>query len=374
MKFNSDNSNNTKKKFDKSTNFWKKEISILGNRFSDKKKEAFYEELSVLLHSGIDLKRSLEILKESTNKEIESKFYDDTIYSITEGRNFAAALNKTKKFSIYEIKSIEIGENTGTTSKILKELSGYYENRNKQKREIITAISYPIIVLATAVIVIFFMLNYVVPMFKDIFNQNNLELPFLTRLIISFSDLMRIHFLKILFFLIALFLTAYFIRNKFWFKIVKDKMILNIPFFGGYVRKIKLTRLMQNLSLQTNAKIPLSSALNSVSELINFYPLTQNLKQIEEDIIKGKSISESFGKHKIFDLKIIAFLKVAEETNKTDYVFQNLYEQYALESDHYAKNIANYLNPLLTLLVGFIVAVILIGMYLPMFKLSSVIG
>lgn len=108
--------------------------------------------------------------------------------------------------------------------------------------------------------------------------------------------------------------------------------------------------------------------------MVDFYPLQNSLGQIENDILMGEKLSVSFSKHEIFDKKIIALLKVAEETNQTEYIFQRLYDQYSNEVEYQSKTITNVLNPLLTLMVGFIVGVILIAMYLPMFKLSSVIG
>ncbi len=111
-----------------------------------------------------------------------------------------------------------------------------------------------------------------------------------------------------------------------------------------------------------------------VRKMVDFYPLQNSLKQVEADILMGERMSFSFHKHKIFDKKIIALLKVAEETNQTEFIFQRLYDQYSKDVEYQSQTITNVLNPLLTLMVGFIVGVILIAMYLPMFKLSSVIG
>lgn len=128
------------------------------------------------------------------------------------------------------------------------------------------------------------------------------------------------------------------------------------------------------MMLLTNSKIPVINGLGMVRKMVDFYPLQHSLKEIEEEILRGERMSSSFGKHKIYDKKIIALLKVAEETNQTEFIFQRLYDQYSKEVEYQSKAITNILNPLLTLMVGFIVGVILIAMYLPMFKLSSVIG
>ena len=91
-------------------------------------------------------------------------------------------------------------------------------------------------------------------------------------------------------------------------------------------------------------------------------------------MVRGAKLSESFREHSIFDTRIITLLKVAEETNQTEFIFEKLYEQYSKELDYKSKQFANLLNPLLTILIGAIVGIVLIAMYLPMFKLSSVIG
>ena len=98
------------------------------------------------------------------------------------------------------------------------------------------------------------------------------------------------------------------------------------------------------------------------------------IKRINENVVKGAKLSASFREHAIFDTRIITLLKVAEETNQTEFIFEKLYEQYSKELDYKSKQFANLLNPLLTILIGAIVGIVLIAMYLPMFKLSSVIG
>lgn len=355
-------------------NFLKKEITLFGKSFSNKKKEHFYTELSVLLRSGITLKQALDIILESqsANKDMEliKKINED----ILRGNSFAETLKKDGSFTPYEFHAIQIGEQTGKLPQVTSDLGNYYRRRNEQKREIISSLTYPVIVLVSAFIVVLFMLNYVVPMFEDIFKQNQVNLPFLTQLIVYASHVLENYgFLIFLFFALVLVLIK-LLKNKIWFKKYYGSFLLRLPILGKYTKKIYLVRFTQSMMLLTNSRIPVLNGLGMVREMINFFPLQKSLEDIEDNILQGEKMSTSFGKHSFFSKKFVALLKIAEETNQTEFIFQKLYDQYSRETEQEAKTITNILNPLLTLMVGFIVGVILIAMYLPMFKLSSVIG
>jgi len=352
----------------------KKEINFFGNSFSNRKKEQFYSELSVLLKSGVNLKHSLDIIIESQNKQKDIDLIKNLTNSILQGQSFATALENDNNFTANEFHAIKIGEQTGQLAFVTNDLSDYYKKKNEQKRQIISSLTYPIIVLITAFIVVFFMLKYVVPMFEDIFKQNKVELPFLTKVIIKFSHLIETYGLLIMVVIIIVILGWNFFKNKQWVKKNSGILVLYLPVIGPFVKKTYLTQFIHTMMLLTNSKVPIINGLNMVEKMVDFYPLQNSLRQIEADILRGERMSSSFGKHKIFDKKIIALLKVAEETNQTEFIFQRLYEQYSKEVEYQSQTITNVLNPILTLMVGLIVGVILIAMYLPMFKLSSVIG
>ena len=108
--------------------------------------------------------------------------------------------------------------------------------------------------------------------------------------------------------------------------------------------------------------------------MIDFYPLSRALSKIESEVLTGQSLHKAFRSNPFFEKKMVALLKVAEETNQTEYVFQKLYEQYRDDLVYKSGQLSNILNPVLTLFVGIVVGIILLAMYLPMFQLSSLIG
>lgn len=351
-----------------------KEISLFGNSFNNKKKEQWYSELHVLLKSGIDLKSGLELLSETQKKEKDQKLMTSMLGQLIEGSSFSDIIKKDKNFTDYEYYAIKIGEQTGQLAQIVLELSEFYSRKNDLRREIVSALTYPIIVLCTALIVIAFMLKFVVPMFVDIFKQNNVELPGITKAIIRFSGFVSNNGLFMLVCLAASIGGYLFISKKKWYHKIIGGLQLKIPIIGNYFRKIYMAQFTQALSLLTSAKVPMVDSIDLVKNMINFYPLQQGLEKTNQSVIAGDKLSASFAKSPIFDKKMIAMVRVAEETNQTEYIFQKLNEQYNQQVKYQSQVISNVLNPILTILVGVIVGVILVAMYLPMFRLSSVIG
>ena len=180
----------------------KKEIILFDKGFSNKKKQAFYMEMAVLLKAGITIKESLGLVIVSAKKK-DKDMLEMVLQKVVSGLPFSKALFETKQFSEYEYHSLRIGEETGTTPRVCLELGTFYTRKNEQRRIVLAALTYPAIVLSTAVFVVLFMLNYVVPMFQDIFKQNKMELPFLTRIIVKASAFTQSYGWLLILFIIA---------------------------------------------------------------------------------------------------------------------------------------------------------------------------
>lgn len=367
------NKKRTSKSFDIDT-LLKKEITFFGNSFSNKKKEAFYIQLSVLLDAGLTLKDALVLSVEEQKKEADKKVLSAIVDELIEGKSFSESIHEQKEFSEYEYYSLRIGEETGTLQKISKELGDFFKRKNEQKRTITSALSYPIVVLFTAFLAIFFMLQFVVPMFADIFKQNKVELPWITKTILAASDNFKQYYWVGILIILTIFTLTRVYKKKLWYKKIMSIIGLKIPFVGEFVRKVRIAQFTQAITLLTSAKVPLLNGIQLTKKMVDYYPLQMALVNIEQDILKGKSLHESLKPHKVFDSKMISLIKVAEETNQNETIFQRLTDQYNQEIEYKSKMISSTVEPFIILILGGIVAIILIAMYLPMFKLSTVIG
>ena len=352
----------------------KKEITLFQKPFSNKKKEAFYTELAVLLNAGISLKDTLSLITQEFKNKKDTVLFSTIIDDIVKGSSFSDAISNSKDFTEYEYYSIKIGEETGTLQKVTKELGLFFKRRNEQKRNIINALTYPVVILTTALLAVLFMLKFVVPMFADIFKQNNVELPWITKVIMSFSDGFQKYFGVFMLIVIALLIFKKAITKKEWYQKFSSSFVLKIPFVGELVRKMYMAQFTQATALLTSAKVPMLNSIQLTYNMIPFYPLKEGLKQVEKQILAGKSLSESLKLQSIFDAKMVSLIKVADETNQNEFIFQRLTEQYNDEIQHKSKMLSTIIEPLIIIVLGAIVGVILIAMYLPMFKLSTVMG
>ncbi|HBH49502.1 MAG TPA: type II secretion system F family protein [Bacteroidales bacterium] len=351
--------------------FLNRDISIGSKSLGDKRKERFYSELSVLINSGIDLASTLDIVVKQEKHKKTQDTYTGILDDLIKGDSFSTCLKKAGVFSNYEYYSIMIGEESGTLPKILEELSDYYKTRLKQRRQITSALTYPILVITVALGAVIFMLNVIVPMFAGVFQRFGGDLPPITQKIMGASEYFSKNFLLLLT-IIGVFigLTIYLKRFEVYRKI-STALLLRLPIFGLLTRKIYLSRFCSTLQLLVSSQAPIIEALSLINKMIRFYPLNVALEGIQDGLAHGKSLNESMQPYKIFDIQLVSLVKVGEETGKLEHILQRLYEQYTDDIQYRTAQLGSLLEPLLIIGVGILVMIILIAMYLPLFQLST---
>lgn len=359
--------------FDRIGELLNKDFQLRSNNLKTEHKQSFYNELSVLLNSGIDIKSALELIIDEISDLKFKLILADLKNNIVNGQSMSSAIRHHTQFTPYEFYSIEIGEEVGRLPEVLLELSNYFKNILKQKRQIITVLTYPIIVLCTSFGAIFFMLKFVVPMFSTIFQRFGSELPLITRIVLRASDYFSQYFLLILVLITSFLVFLWKIRQKEYFRKVSSAFILNIPLLGDLVRKIYIIRFCNSLSLLISSKVPLVRSIELVAKMISFYPIENSLQVILKNIIKGDSFHESLKKHSFYPSRMIYLIKAGEDVNKLDYFLTQLSTQYSEEVDYKTTVIGNLIEPFIIIFLGLIVGLILIAMYLPLFKIGSAI-
>lgn len=352
-----------------------KDISIgFGNTINDKFKENFYAELSLLLSEGIDIKSSLTIIVEETENNKISDQLADIKELIINGEKLADAIKTNPSFTNYEFYSIAIGEESGKLIEVMKELSIYFQRKVKLKRQLSGALIYPAIVLLVAFGAVTFMLNFVVPMFSEVFKRFKGDLPYITKLIIESSAFFKSYFLMFLFILLSLILGIYTQRKKDWFRAYTSQALLHLPVFGELIRKIYLARFCQSLALLLRSHVSIIKSLDLVKNMIDFHPIESTIEPIKSSILKGESLHCSLMSFAIYNRKMVNMIKVAEDVNKLDEMLAKISIQLSEETEHQIEIFNKLLEPILILLLGAIVGTILVAMYLPLFQLGSQIG
>lgn len=361
-------------KKERKSSILEREITVFGKSFSNKKKEDFYTELSVLLKAGVTLKESLHLIEEGQKKEKQKALFNHLGESLLSGSSFSEAIKDKKEFTEYEYYSLKIGEESGTLTTITNELGSFFAKKNEQQRNLVNALTYPVIILVTAILVVIFMLRLVVPMFQDIFKQNNVELPWITRFIVAVSDFIKDYGWWMMLLIIGLLLLRKVLFGNDWFKKKMDYFLMRVPYLGNFLKAVYLAQFTRAISLLTASKVPVLNSIELAGKMIDFYPLRDALDSVSGKILQGESLSNSLKGNRVFNNKMISMVKVAEETNQTEFMFERLNQQYSVEVQQKSKLLSTLLEPIIILIVGACVGVILVAMYLPMFKLGSVLG
>ncbi|RQO69382.1 type II secretion system F family protein [Pedobacter sp. KBW06] len=351
--------------------FLNKDISFGSNQVSDKKKESLYVELSTLLLSGIDLRTALELILVDQEQAKDKVLFEGISAKILSGLALSEALKETGKFSDYEFYSIRIGEETGRLGEVLTDLSKYYKSKIQQRRKIVSAVTYPVIVLLSSLGAVFFMIKFVVPMFADVFLRFGGKLPWITAAIISFSNWFDRYFSLFLLFIVGVAVVYFLKRRSEWFRKISSGLLLKIPVLGDIVRKIYLARFANTMRLLVSTDTPLLRSIALVRQMISYYPIESSLLKVEQDILQGESLHKSLASFPFYPAKMIQLIKVGEEVNRMDYFFEKIASQYTEEVEYRTNTISSLLEPLIIIFLGLVVGVILIAMYLPMFQMSN---
>lgn len=339
------------------------------------RKEMLFSELHSLLEAGLDFTRSFRLLTESESDAKTKQLLQELYAYVVEGHYLWESLRQSSRFTALDYGVVRIGEETGNITEALDFLSIYYRKQIAQRRMISGAVSYPLIILVTAGIVLIFMVVVIVPMFEQVYARMGGELPGLTRQMIAFSR----HFPGILAVLAGLLLagTCFF---RFYghtdrVQSVITGVVMKLPVVGTAVRKNQEARFCQLMWLLYHSGIPLLRSVEMLRDILTFYPYRQSFDTLCRELREGGLFADSLSRYpSLYDRKLCALLRVGEETNHLSEMLRRQSEELTRDLEYQLKQLGNLLEPVLILGVGGLVAIVLIAMYLPMFRLGGVIG
>ncbi len=340
----------------------------------DKGKYILFSQLYSLLSSGLNFSHSFELLIQGAEKKKEADILRDIYNRILVGNEFWKSLKIVGAFTELDYGVIRIGEETGKIDQSLMFLSDYYQKKNEQKRMLTSALSYPIIVIITASLVLFFMITVVVPMFEQVYSRMGGNLPEITQFIIRLSSKFPLLFTLNGIILLCLIAIKLLYGKTERYEQVTSTLLLRIPFISHLIRKHYQAQFCKLLYLLVSSDIPLLRSLTMLESIIHFYPYRKSFADIANGLKRGDSFSKGMEKYKeINGFKLITLIRVGEETNRLAAMLSSQSKEITSELEHELKQLGNILEPVLILGVGSIVAFVLIAMYMPMFQLGQVI-
>lgn len=335
----------------------------------------FSRQISRLLQAGIPLLQILILLEMTTTNRVFKKYLQKIIRDLENGFSLSQALQeKPAYFSKFHCSLIQLGEKTATLGLMFDRIAVHQEKNIKLKAKIIHALVYPVVVLVVTVLVFIALLVGVVPQFEQFFLDSGAELPLLTRIVIYLSK--HIGFISIncgLFLLISgsifLFLKKRYqsIDHKF------DCYILKIPVASKVLSKIIIARITRALSTALAAELPLIDALQLIAEISGNFVYKSAILLSCNYIRNGEGFYQAFSQHKLFPLDLLQLIKIGEISNCLSEMLNNIADISEEKVNYFVDNLSVVLEPVLIIVLALMVACLVIAMYLPLFKLGSVV-
>lgn len=336
-------------------------------------KRTFFSQLQTLIRSGLSFSRAFELIIEGA-KTKENALYVRIFDEVVSGKELWRSLEADKAFTELDRSVVRIGEETGRLVDALEFLTDYYQKREEQKRMVTSALSYPIITLSIAVIVLVFMLLVVVPMFEQVYARMGGELPAITRQIIGMSESTP----AVLGIMVLLGLSMYGVRHMFGssdkYQSITSGIVMRLPLVSGLIRKYQVSRFSRIMHLLVSSDVPILQALYLMRGIITFYPYRKSIEEVCRMIEKGQTLTGGMDKYEnLYGKRFLVLLKVGEETNSIEQMLLTQANDTNAELEHEIKQLNNIVEPFLILAIGIIVAFVLIAMYMPMFKMGMTI-
>jgi len=332
----------------------------------------FARNLAISLAAGLPLVRSLEVLSHQTESVKLSKVLQGMVEDIKRGLSLSEALSKFPDvFSPLWRGMIEVGEASGNLIFTLEKLADYLELRCDFERKIKSFLIYPIILLIVATLVVFFFFYKILPKFNEIFSQFNIDLPLPTQILFKISDFLRQYFwLVFIIFFIFIFLFLWG-RERKEVRIIWDKWNLNLPLLKGLIKLIYLERFASLMYILLESGVPIVYTLEVVSKSIGNIIFEEKIDYLKEEVRRGKNLSSGLAKIPLFPPLLSEITQVGEEAGNLSQMFEKLSTYYQKELSARIERLVYILEPVMIVIMAIIVGTIVISLFWPLFKLTT---
>jgi type IV pilus assembly protein PilC len=337
--------------------------------------QVFARQFATMIGAGVSVVQALVTLEEQTDDKYLAEVLADVRSDVEGGVILSKALARHPKvFNRLFVAMVEAGESSGTLDTVLDRVAMQIEKETQIKRRVKGAMVYPSVVISFAFLVLTFMLLFIIPVFVDVFDSLNGNLPRLTQFVMHLSYAVR-HFWFIIFPAIGLMIFAFFrLKRTERGRQVWDGFKLKIPMrVGDVVHKIALARFSRTLSTLVSSGVDIIKALEITGATSGNWVVEQSTATIRARVHEGVPVSQPLQEDPVFPPMVGQMVKIGEETGELDGMLGKVADFYEDEVDSSIQSLTSIIEPILMIGVGIMVGTIVIAMYLPMFKMLTLI-
>ncbi len=335
----------------------------------------FTRQFATMVNAGLPLVQCLDILGRQLEKPHFKKVVQDVMADVEGGTTLAEAMEKHPKiFSDLYVNMIAAGEAGGILDVILNRLAVFLEKADALARKVKGAMTYPVIVLTVAGGACIFMLMFVIPVFAKMFSDFGGELPTPTRIVMNLSDFIRGYWWALLSGSLAISFAYKTYRKTENGRFVTDKLAMKVPVLGTVIQKSAVARFTRTLGTLISSGVPILQGLEITSRTAGNTVIQRAIEKTSEAISQGETIAAPLKESGVFPPMVTQMIGIGEQTGALDEMLSKIADFYDDEVDSAVDALTAAIEPIMIVVMGGMVGSMLVAMYLPMFKMSSIVG
>ncbi|MBN1823961.1 MAG: type II secretion system F family protein [Endomicrobiales bacterium] len=349
-----------------------KKISPFKPSVGSKELVLFSRQFSTLVTAGVPIVQGLSILVDQAETPLFKKILTTVREDIEQGISITDAMRKhPAAFSELYVSMIKAGEVGGILDTILERLSAYLESAEELKGKVMGAMVYPAVITCVAGTITLFLLVFVIPTFKGIFESFGAELPLPTAMLIGLSEFLRKYFFVLAAAIVGLVVGFNKFRATNKGQKITDTYALKLPLFGILLKKVAVAKFSRTLGTLIKSGVPILQALDTVGKTAGNKVIESAIESARNSIKEGERMAEPLRKTNVFPPMVIQMIAIGEETGNLDTMLSKIADFYDQEVDVAVKSLTSMIEPLIMVGMGVVVGAIVLAMFLPMFEMSQ---
>ncbi len=335
----------------------------------------FARQLATMIDAGIPILQSLEILSEQTDHKAFRKVLVDVAKRVAAGASIHKALNQHPRvFSDFFIHLIKAGEESGNLDEILDRVAGYMEKSDKLARKVKSAMVYPAVVMSMAIAITALMLIKVIPVFAEMYQGFDIELPLPTRVLMGLSNGLRANILWIIGGAVVVFFGYRMYSKTPAGALMIDTLTLKMPVFGPLIRKVSVSKFTRTLSTLLKSGVPILRAIEIVAKTSGNHLLEKVIGSSGKAVREGRKLSEPLKESNVFPPMVIRMIAVGETSGELEKMLSKISDFYDDQVDVAVAGLTSLIEPLVIAFLGIVIGGIVISMFMPMFKMATLVS
>ncbi|MGL1930179.1 MAG: type II secretion system F family protein [Desulfotalea sp.] len=351
------------------------DIAIFQPSVTSKDIVVFTRQLSTMIDAGLPLVQGIEILEKQQSNPTFKKTLGTIRADVESGATMADAMRKHPKvFDKLFTNMIEAGETGGILDIILQRLAAFIEKSMSLKKRIKGAMSYPTICLAISILILGIILVFVVPVFTSMFASFGSGLPLPTQIVVNMSDFVKGNLHFIILAIIVAIMSVKKIYSTYKGKTAIDRFLLKVPVVGILIKKVAVAKFTRTLSTMLQSGVPILEALQVVAKTAGNNVIEIAVFRVADGIAEGRPMAEPLEECGVFPNMVTQMINVGETVGALDVMLEKIADFYDGEVDQAVDNLTAMIEPFMMVFLGGMIGGLVVAMYLPIFKMASVVG